>query len=549
MSELRIRFLGGLGEIGRNAALVHTAGRGILVDFGVMFPKADMPGVDLVLPNLAGLEDVRVEGVVVTHGHEDHIGGIPFLLAEHRVPVWASRVTLGFVRNRLAEHHLGEVDLREIGDGEVVEVGPFRVEAIPVTHSIPGALALALYTPAGVVLHTGDFKIDHTPLDGRHMGLSRIAALGTDPGIRVLLSDSTNADEEGYAPSERAVAPALEDLFNRHVSQRITVACFSSHLHRIAQVASLARESGRRLALLGRSLQRNVELGIELGLLDERLFARQIDPRDVREADPGSVCILATGSQGERMAALHHLAFDPDRWFAIGGEDVVVFSSDVIPGNESAVNLLVNQFSRLGATVIASPRQLVHASGHAKREELALVLELARPEVFVPVHGEHRHLAAHAALAQRTATVSGAVVLARDGAELVLDGDGARVEDTAYGEYLYVDGVVGDVSRGVLRERRNLSEEGVVIVGVTIGRSGAILGDPELTSVGWVHDEREEELLSEVRAVLEKALDELAVRTEDAVADLVRQRVRSIVKERTRRRPLVVPMVTRIDEG
>ncbi|ACU53601.1 beta-lactamase domain protein [Acidimicrobium ferrooxidans DSM 10331] len=547
--ELHIRFLGGLGEIGRNAALVSVDGRGVLIDFGVMFPKADMPGVDLVLPNLAGLDDVELEAVIVTHGHEDHIGGLPFLLAEHRVPVWGSEVTLGFVRNRLREHDLGDVDLRILADGARVSVGSFEAEAIPVTHSIPGAVAVALTTPAGVVLHTGDFKIDHTPLDGRHMGLARIAALGSDPGIRVLLSDSTNADEDGYARSERAVGPALEDLFNRHGAARVIVACFSSHLHRIQQVATLAREHGRRLVLLGRSLQRNVQLGIDLGLLDARLFERTLDPREVRELDPASVAVIATGSQGERMAALHHLAFDPARWFAVGGDDVVVFSSDVIPGNEAAVNLLVNQFTRLGATVVTSARELVHATGHAKQEELALVVELARPDYFVPVHGEYRHLSAHAALAQRTGAVGRGVILARDGAEVVIGDDGAELADTPWGEYLYVDGVVGDVSRGVLRERRNLSEEGVVIVGVTLGPDGVALGEPELTSVGWIHDEREEELLAEVRAMLVGALGDEKPRSEDAVAELIRTRVRALVRERTRRRPLVVPMVTRIDEG
>jgi len=547
--ELHIRFLGGLGEIGRNAALIAVDGRGILVDFGVMFPKADMPGVDLVLPNLGGLRDVELVGVVVTHGHEDHIGGLPFLLAEHPVPVWGSAVSLGFVRNRLAEYGLEGSDLRVLADGAVAKIGPFLVEAIPVTHSIPGAIAVALTTPAGLVVHTGDFKIDHTPLDGRHMGLSRIAALGTDPGIRVLLSDSTNADEDGYALSERAVGPALEDLFNRHASARITVACFSSHLHRIQQIATIARDVGRRPVLLGRSLQRNVRLAVELGLLDERLVAHQVDPRDVAGMDPASVCVIATGSQGERMAALHTLAFDQERWFAVGADDVVVFSSDVIPGNESAVNLLVNQFTRLGATVVRSPRELVHTSGHAKREELALLLELARPGIFVPVHGEHRHLAAHAALAQQTGVVREAVVVARDGAELVVGETIVRVEDTPYGDYLYVDGVVGDVSRGVLRERRNLSEEGVVIVGVTVGADGSLLGEPEVTSVGWVHDEREEELLAEVRARVERRFAKASELGDDALAEQLRQEVRSFVRERTKRRPLVVPMVTRLQEG
>ncbi len=545
--ELRIRFLGGLGEIGRNAALISVDGQGVLVDFGVMFPKADMPGVDLVLPQLEALDDVELLGVFITHGHEDHIGGLPFLLARRHVPIWGSRTTLGFVRHRLDEYALGESELVALDDTGVVELGSFRVEAIPVTHSIPGALAYAVQTPAGLVLHTGDFKVDHTPLDGRHMGLARIAALGTNPGVRVLLSDSTNAEEEGWSPSEQMVGPALFDLFARFRDARITVACFSSHLHRIQQVAQLARAHGRRLALLGRSLQRNVSLGLELGLLDRDLFAHQVDAREVRERDPAQVCVLATGSQGERMAALHQLAFDPQRWFAVADHDVVVFSSDVIPGNESAVNLLVNQFTRLGATVVTSPRERVHVSGHAMREELALIVELARPEYFVPVHGEHRHLAAHAELARRTGVVRRGVILARDGAELVVGDDEAWLEETPWGEYLYVDGVVGDVSRGVLRERRDLSEEGVVVVSVTVSRDGRVIGEPQLTSVGWVHDERGDALLEEVCAVLLDALRAGPLADDDALRELIRQQVRLVIRERTKRRPLVVPMVTRVD--
>ncbi len=547
---VRVEFLGGLGEIGRNAALVSQGLDAMLIDFGVMFPKADMPGVDLVLPDFRAISDreIRLHGVVVTHGHEDHIGGLPYLLREVPAPVYGSRFTIELVSARLKEHKLlASSELVVVEDYGTVQIGPFRVELIPVTHSVPDAMSVAVYTSEGVIFHTGDFKIDSAPVDHRQMGLSRLAVLGREQGIRLLLSDSTNAEEGGYTASESSVFPSLAEIFYSNPGKRIVIACFASHLHRILQITQIAELVGRKVVFMGRSLKRNVSLGVDLGIIPKRILDESIEVERIDAFDPEEICVIATGSQGEQMAVLHTLAFQPERFFKIGENDLVIFSSDVIPGNESAVNRLINQFARLGVRSIYPPMKTVHASGHAKREELATVLSLASPEFFIPVHGEYRQMSAHADLARKLGVVTKEVLVCQDGEEIVLSGNGLERHPTGYGEYLYVDGVVGDVSRGLLRDRRVLSEDGVVVVAVTVDSAGVLQGAPEMLSIGWVHDEREEELLDEVGTLVAKYFEGLVGPLgEGEIREELKRRVGKFVRERTKRRPMIVSLITEV---
>ncbi|MCL5973959.1 MAG: ribonuclease J, partial [Actinobacteria bacterium] len=343
-----VRFLGGLGEIGRNSLVISQGRDAVVIDCGVMFPKADMPGVDVVLPDYRYLveADLDLHGVLVTHGHEDHIGALPHLLREVPMPVYGSAVTMAFARSRIEQSGVSGISYREVGDYQSVKVGPFDVEFIPVTHSIPGATAVAVSTHQGLILHTGDFKVDRTPVDSRAFGLDRMAALGAQ-GVRLLLSDSTNADEPGSSNSESSVGVVLEEVFAENQDRRLTVVCFASHLHRIQQILAAAAGSGRKVCLVGRSLQRNVKLAEQLGLFPGGPLTGLIDVEAIDDYDPTSVCVIATGSQGEHSSALHRLAFAKDPWFTIGERDTVIFSSDTIPGNESAVYRVINQLARL----------------------------------------------------------------------------------------------------------------------------------------------------------------------------------------------------------
>ena len=396
-----------MGEIGRNCAALEIDGRLLLLDCGLMFPDLEMPGIDLVLPDFRWLVENadRVVGCILTHGHEDHAGGLSFLLRQLSFPIYGSRLSLGLARNRIGEAGvLANTDLIPVADGERRMIGPFDVEFIPVTHSVPHGFATAFHTPQGVILHSGDFKLDLTPVDGRLTDLARIGALADGPGIRLLLSDSTNAEEPGHTASESSVGVVLRGLFERHPDRRIVVACFASHLHRIQQVANAAVATGRIIATLGRSMATNVALARELGVL--RIpDACLTDIEHVGDLDPSRVCVISTGSQGEPMSALALMAAGENKWLKIGRDDVVILSSHAIPGNEGAVAKVIDGLYRLGAEVIHSGLADVHVSGHGMRGELQTMLAVARPEYFVPVHGEFRHLTHHARLAVTTLAV------------------------------------------------------------------------------------------------------------------------------------------------
>ena len=549
---VRLVFLGGLGEIGRNCAAIEVAERILLIDCGVMFPDLEMPGVDLVLPDFSWLRENahRVEGCLVTHGHEDHVGGLSFLLRELSLSIYGSPLSLALAQGRMEEAGvLPRAELVPVHDGERRRIGPFDVEFLPVTHSVPAGFAVAIRTPQGVVLHSGDFKLDPMPVDGRRTDLGRIGAIAGEEGIRLLLADSTNAEEPGHTASERSVGHVIRDLFTEHEGKRFVVACFASHIHRIQQVADAALASGRTVVTLGRSMARNVALARSLGYLsipDESLA----DIERVDDLDPGRTCVVSTGSQGEPMSALSLLAAGEHKLLTIEPGDVVVISAHAIPGNETAVGKVIDGLYRRGAEVVHAGLADVHVSGHAMQGELQTLLSVARPEYFIPVHGEYRHLTHHARLAMAMGVAEDNVLLAEDGDMVELGDSGLDFVGEVPAGYLYVDGIVGDVGRGVLRDRRALADEGVVVVAVIVAaRTGEVVAGPEIVTRGWVFEREAEDLLDQARQAVIAGLAEGS----DAGAvdhESLKRRVRSalgrFVQSRTRRRPMIVPVVMEV---
>ncbi len=547
---VRIVFLGGLGEIGRNCACVEVDGRILLIDCGLMFPEVDMPGVDLVLPDFSYLIDNkdRVEGVIITHAHEDHAGGLPFLLRDVPCPIYGSALSLRFARRRIEEAQLlDHTDFIVVHDGERRMIGPFDVEFVPVSHSVPHGFATAIHTPQGTILHSGDFKLDLTPVDGRHTDLARLGEIARRDQVRLLLADSTNAERPGFTPSERTVGEAMRLLFRDYPDKRMIVACFSSHVHRVQQVAESAIAAGRKIAFLGRSMHHNVTAARELGLLDVPV-AEVVDIDETPRMAPGDVCIICTGSQGEPMSALSLMAAHEHKFVKVGGDDVVVLSAHAIPGNETNVNRVIDQLHRAGAEVIHDKIAPVHVSGHASQEELKFLLSLTSPEWFVPVHGEYRHMIHHARLAREVGIADERIFICEDGDALTLDDAGLDVERAAVPSgYTYVDGIVGDIGGGVLRDRRALAEEGVVVVIVTLdARTGAILNGPEIVTRGWVYAPEAEDLIEDAKAHVAASIADAA--REGAVDfETMRRHARSslkkFIKEHTRRFPIIVPVV------
>jgi ribonuclease J len=546
---VRVIFLGGLGEIGRNCMAIEQQGRVLLIDCGLMFPDPDMHGIDLVLPDFTWLRQNadRIEGVVATHGHEDHVGALHYLLRELSFPIFGSKVTLGLARNRIEEAGLlGKTDLIVVADGERRMIGPFDVEFIPVTHSVPHAHAIAVHTPQGVILHSGDFKLDLTPVDGRRTDLARLGAIASTEGIRLLLADSTNAEEHGHAPSETSVGSVLRALFAEQRGQRIITASFASHLHRIQQIADAAVAEGRVVATLGLSMKKNVRMGRDLGVFNIP-DASLVDIEDIDKYPPGKVCVISTGSQGEPMSALALLARGESKWVKITDTDTVILSSHAIPGNESNVNRVIDGLLRAGAQVIHSGVADVHATGHAQADELKTYLSLTRPEWYVPIHGEYRHMVANAKLGYLMGVPHDHVLVCEDGDVLTLDDKGLSATGRVPAGYLYVDGIVGDVGQGVLRDRKVLAEEGVVVVVVTVDiETGKVLVGPEIITRGWVYAPEAEDLLDEacdaVAAAVEKTLA-AGVRDVDALERDVRRAAGKFVSDRTKRRPMIVPVV------
>ena len=548
-SPVKIYFLGGLGEIGRNCMVIEQDDQLLMIDCGLMFPDADMHGIDLVLPDFTWLRENagRVVGCVATHGHEDHVGALQYLLRELSFPIYGSAVTLGLARNRIEEAGLlGKTELIVVKDGERRMIGVFDVEFIPVTHSVPHAHAIVLHTPQGVIVHSGDFKLDLTPVDGRRTDLARLGAIASTEGVRLLLADSTNSEEHGHAPSETAVGAVLRRLFAEQAGRRIITASFASHLHRIQQIADAAIANGRIVATLGLSIKKNVRMGRDLGILHIP-DASLIDIEDADKYPPEKLCILSTGSQGEPMSALSLLARGENRWVKITDQDTVILSSHAIPGNESNVNRVIEGLLRLGVDVIHSGIADVHATGHAQAEELKTYLSIVRPEFYVPIHGEYRHLVANSKLGVIMGVDRQNVLLCEDGDVLELSDQGLAPAGRIPAGYLYVDGIVGDVGQGVLRDRKVLAEEGVVVVVLTVDiTSGKVLVGPEIITRGWVYAPEAEDLLDEACERIADAVESALAKGErnvDALERDVRKAAGKFVNERTKRRPMIVPVV------
>lgn len=552
--EVRVVFLGGLGEIGRNCLCVEVEGRILLVDCGLMFPDADMPGVDLVLPDFTYLRDnaSRVEAVLLTHAHEDHAGGLAFLLRDIAVPIYGSELSLALARNRIEEAGmLDRTEMIPVRDGERRSIGPFDCQFIPVTHSVPYGFATAIFTPAGTIVHTGDFKIDLTPVDGRRTDLALLGEIARrDGGVRLLLADSTNAERPGFTPSEATVGEAMRALFREHPRKRFIVASFASHIHRVQQVAQAAIAHNRRVAFVGRSMEQNVTLGRELGYLDVPAHA-VIDIEETARYAPGDVCIICTGSQGEPMSALALMAAHEHKYVKVSDDDVVVISAHAIPGNEANVSRVIDALHRAGAEVVHDRNSPVHVSGHASQEELKFMLNLLRPEWFVPVHGEYRHLVHHAQLARDSGVAADRVMVCEDGDALTIGVSGIEVERRAVpAGYMYVDGIVGDIGHGVLRDRRALAEEGVVVVIVTIDAStGEVVTGPEIVTRGWVYAPEADDLIEDAKQVVR---DSIADAAHEGATDFetmrrhARKSLARFIGDRTRRRPIVIPVVMEV---
>ncbi len=540
---LRIVALGGLGEIGRNMTVFEYDGRLLIVDCGVLFPEDSQPGVDLILPDFDYIRERLddVDGLVLTHAHEDHIGGLPYLLRERvDIPIFGSRLTLGLVSAKLREHRI-KADLREVAEGESEQLGDFHTEFIAVNHSIPDALAVAIKTPAGQVLHTGDFKMDQLPLDGRITDLNAFARLG-DEGVDAFLVDSTNAEVGGFVTSEQNIAPVLDEVFAR-APGRVVVACFASHIHRVQQVINAAVAHGRRVAFVGRSMVRTMNVARDLGYLKVP-GGLTVSMDQLEELPDDEVVLICTGSQGEPMAVLARIA-NRDHKIRIHERDTVVLASSVIPGNENSINRVINGLSRWGATVVHTGNALVHVSGHAAAGELLYAYNIVKPQNVMPIHGEIRHLIANASLAVKSGVDPNNVAVAEDGTVIDLVDGELKVAGRVPCGYVFVDGSsVGDLSEGMLKDRRILSEEGFVSVFVAVDVvDGKVVAGPEVQARGFAEaDEVFEDVLPKVCARLEDAMRDGVTDTYQ-LQQLVRRTVGKWVNEQHRRRPMIVPVV------
>jgi ribonuclease J len=548
-SDPRLVFLGGVGEVGRNMAALEMDGRILVIDAGLSFPEVEMPGIDLVLPDFNYLRERRdrLHAVVLTHGHEDHVGSLPYLLREFSLPVYGTKLTLALLDGKLEEHGVREeAELHEVTPGEEVRTGPFTFRFHRVSHSIPDGCAVAIDLPAGILLHSGDFKLDPTPIDSRPTDLQGIAEEARK-GVHLFLSDSTNAEDPGNTGSERLVGPVLRDII-RDARRLVVVACFASHIHRIQQVVNAARAARRKVAFLGRSMHQSVGAARSLGYLE--VPDEEIVPiEDVERMDQTEVVVCCTGSQGEPMSALSLMAAREHKWVSLQPGDTVILSSSVIPGNETAIHRVIDGLYRTGADVYHVPIAPVHVSGHAAAEELKFMLNLVRPRWFIPVHGERRHLAHHARLAREVGIPEDRILICEDGDTVEIGSTLRRGEHITAG-MTFVDGVgIGDVGEVVLRDRRKLAGDGIVVVVVTVdAHSGEVLSGPFIIDRGVV-EEPAEAILEEARHRVLVSLKESAtqgVTDPTVLRDHIRTALRRFFMEMTKRKPVIVPVVMEV---
>jgi ribonuclease J len=547
---LKVIPLGGLGEIGINMMALEYDGRILIVDAGLMFPKEDMLGVDLVIPDISYLVEraSQVQAIVLTHGHEDHIGALPFVINRLNVPIYGSRMTLGLVKNKLKEHKLlADATLHEVKPGDVVNLPPFSTEFIHVAHSIPGTTALAITTPVGVILHSGDFKLDQTPVDGRPTDMSRLGEYGQD-GVLLFLSDSTNAELDGHTPSEQVVGEAFRSIFP-HAQGRIIITTFASNIYRLQQAMEVAAQFERKVAVVGRSMSNNIRLAQELGLLrvppDIMIPAKQLDKHPDRE-----IVVLSTGAQGEPLSALSRIANREHPLVQVHKGDTIILSATPIPGNEELVHRTINNLYRNGANVFYSARNRVHVSGHASAGDLKIVLNLVRPKFFVPIHGEDRHLAHHAMLARDVGLAEENVIMASDGAIIRVGPELFEHKGDVDAGYVFVDGLgIGDVGTVVLRDRKHLGQDGIFIIVVTVDRgSGQLIGQPDVVTRGFVHEGAADDLIDAAKEQVVQAM--VRWHGEKIETSLFQTNLKDVLGKyfytKTKRRPMVIPVVVEV---
>ena len=549
VAPVKIAFLGGLNEVGKNITLYEYGNDMFLVDCGLAFPDQDMPGVDLVLPDFTYLERNadKIRGIVITHGHEDHIGGLAYLMKTLNIPIYATRLTIGLIQGKFKEHGLlNTTSLNVVKPGDHIPFGAFDVELIHVNHSIPDAVALAIRCKAGTIIQTGDFKIDTTPIDGEMIDLARFAEIGKE-GVLRLVSDSTNAERPGYTESERKVGEAFQRLFAKAGNRRLIVASFASNVHRVQQIIDVAQSLGRKVALSGRSLENVVAIGTELGYLhvpDGLLVS--IDMVNRYPAD--QMVIITTGSQGEPMSALTRMAFSDHRKVSICPNDCVIISANPIPGNEKTVSKVVNELMKLGAEVVYEKMYDVHVSGHACQEEQKLMLGIIKPKYFIPVHGEQKHLRKHAGLALSMGMDPKNILIADNGVEVSLSEKEFRVSGNVPSGRVFVDGYgVGDVGSIVLRDRKHLAQDGLIIVVATIdSKTGELLSGPDVVSRGFVYVRESEELIEDACKVAQRILEDCAahnVHDWSSIKLKLRDEVSHLMYERTKRSPMILPIL------
>jgi ribonuclease J len=551
-SKVRILPLGGLGEIGKNMTVVETEGRLLIVDTGLMFPTAEMLGIDLVLPDFSSLRDRAddIEGIVLTHGHEDHVGALPYVLREVGIPpvIYGGLLTIGMVRSKLDEHRLKEVPLQELPAGEQVQLGPFGVELIHMAHSIPDARAVAVTTDPGTILITGDYKFDQTPVDKKPADVSRLAELG-GAGLLALCGDSTNADRPGVAPSESSVGPALREVFGR-CEGRIIVTSFASNIHRVQQAIDAAAHLDRRVALVGRSMRKNFNIASNLNMASapDGLF---IQPKEIEDFPDEKVVVISTGSQGEPLSALRRMAHNDHRDVELHSGDTVIFSATPIPGNERSVNETIDRIFQIGASVVTAADAPIHASGHGWQEELKLMVNLTKPRYVFPFHGDHKRLRLHADLAESVGVDREDIFIGRNGLTLEIGDGRARFGEDVHASMIFVDGVaVGEPDEVAIRDRRKLSDDGVFIVVATISTDdGSQVSDPEIIFRGVPFGDEADGLRDELAGVV---ADTLADAAEDQVREIaliqedLHDDIAEFVHKKLRRRPLILPVVVEV---
>lgn len=548
-AKLKIIPLGGLEQIGMNITAFEYENSIVVVDCGLSFPEDDMLGIDMVIPDITYLKNnvEKVKGFVITHGHEDHIGALPYVLKELSAPIYTTKLTMGLIENKLKEHNLMKACKRKVvKHGQAINLGDFRIEFIKTNHSIQDASALAIYSPAGTVVHTGDFKVDYTPVFGDAIDLQRFAEIGKK-GVLALMSDSTNAERKGFTMSERTVGKAFDNIFAEHTNTRLIIATFASNVDRVQQIINSAYKYGRKVIVEGRSMVNVISTAAELGYISipENTL---IDIEQMKNYTDDQLVLITTGSQGESMAALSRMAADMHRKVSIKPGDTIIFSSNPIPGNEKAVSKVINELSAKGADVIF---QDVHVSGHACQEELKLIYSLVKPKYAIPVHGEYRHLKANAGLAQNLGIPKDNIFILRSGDVLEVDEQQAKIVDHVHTGAILVDGLgVGDVGNIVLRDRQHLAEDGILIVVMTLERySNQLLAGPDIVSRGFVYVRESEELMEEARRVVERALDtcmDKHITDWGKIKNVTKDALSDFLWKKTKRSPMILPIIMEV---